>query len=67
MLLSAFNEEGRLTSTDEVEFEACPEPAQSVATLPTESFRVDMVAADIIYLILGQVNNEGDCQVKYIL
>lgn len=41
------NEEDILTSTDEVEFEACPEPAQSVATLPTEPFRVDMVAADM--------------------
>lgn len=37
-----------LTSTDEVVFEACPSPAQSVATLPTEFFCVDIVAADMI-------------------
>ena len=37
-----------LTSTDEVEFEACPSPAQSVAALSTESFRVDIVAADMM-------------------
>jgi hypothetical protein len=37
-----------LTSTDEVEFEACPSPAQSVAVLPTASFRVDTVASDMM-------------------